>query len=363
MRAFSKLPAGTIRRRPRCRAWPVLSELALPGILVGGVIAASVVLGELEIRERPANRLSETTELQNRASIYQMSVSERSGAVLVLTHQRHLVFRDLETGQPLDLPGVAHSGISAAQQSADGSTVVAGYDDGSLAIARVDTAGRTLVRPRIHADAVWRVAVSPNGLMAASTGGGDGIRIWDVSAGRIVHHLKGPEPWIRQIIFSPDGRRLLVLSTDSELFVYDVRTATVRRTLRGPGPKITCLACSPHEQDALLVGCIDGSVRRVDVATGRELWTLSTGRGWILAVVSSPDGGTIACGGFGGSIHLWNARTLRQIATLAGHRRDVRRLQFSPDGARLYSAGYDGTVRTWDTQCLAEIRCFGEPLR
>lgn len=66
----------------------------------------------------------------------------------------------------------------------------------------------------------------------------------------------------------------------------------------------------------------------------------------IRALEFSPQGETLATGGFDQSVRLWTfAGELR--ATLSGHTDEISSIAFFPDGTRLASASRDGTVRIW----------------
>jgi eukaryotic-like serine/threonine-protein kinase len=68
------------------------------------------------------------------------------------------------------------------------------------------------------------------------------------------------------------------------------------------------------------------------------------------AVAFSPDGTTIATGGFDNSINLWEVSTGDKVKTLNGHTGWVWNLAFSPDGKKLLSGSADKTVRTWNVE-------------
>ncbi len=83
----------------------------------------------------------------------------------------------------------------------------------------------------------------------------------------------------------------------------------------------------------------------------------------IASLALSPDGRTLAYGGYGESdIHLLDVATQSEIRTLQGHNAPVTELAFSPDGRYIASQGTvnlppntDGSVRLWNTATGAQI--------
>lgn len=116
--------------------------------------------------------------------------------------------------------------------------------------------------------------------------------------------VPGGDPY--GLAFSPDGRRLAV-GVGNAAVVYETETWGEVRRLQGH-PNV------------------------------------------ILAVAWSPDGKTIAAGGFEGVSVLWDATTGALRARLEGHSSYVGALAFSPDGRSLLTGSHDGSIRLWNPE-------------
>ena len=133
----------------------------------------------------------------------------------------------------------------------------------------------------------------------------------------------GHTAMVRKVLFTPDGRELITVSEDKTIRVWDVASGEPLRVLRPP------------------------------IGPGRE--------GMLYAAALSPDGRTLAVGGFppgsgkdGVAIYLISLSAGRIERLLKGHAHLINALAFSPDGRRLASSSNDKTARIWD---LADGRC------
>ena len=79
---------------------------------------------------------------------------------------------------------------------------------------------------------------------------------------------------------------------------------------------------------------------------------------WVLSVIFSPDGQTIATASADNTVKLWD-REGRELLTLSGHTSWVFSVSFSPDGKTIATASRDSTVILWnfDLDSLVSKSC------
>ena len=80
--------------------------------------------------------------------------------------------------------------------------------------------------------------------------------------------------------------------------------------------------------------------------------------GPVRAVAYSPDGNTIAVGGFGPEVRLYKTADGSRAATLKGHEGAVFAIAFNPVTNRICTGGFEGQVRIFDTASGDLVKTF-----
>lgn len=174
---------------------------------------------------------------------------------------------------------------------------------------------------------------------------------------------RGHSAMINVIIFTPDGRRLISVSEDKTIRLWDVESGEILDTLRGqvgegPEGKLFAGALSPDGR-TLAVGGFgipggDKPIHLYNINTGEQTGLLPGHGDVIHALAFSADGRWLASGSGDKTVRIWDVtRTMAAgekpsaAAVLEGHTESVYGVTFSPDANKVVSASYDHTLRLW----------------
>jgi WD40 repeat protein len=257
--------------------------------------------------------------------------------------------------------------LSALGFSADGTTLAAKLDDGTLRQWDVSS-GELVGTPQLEADPLSDTAsFSSDGSLLVS--GGEQARVWATTSGELHQTLQPSgegrmEPeFIESIGFHPDGS-LLVIASNGRVQLRDAATGDA---VGEPPTESGWVGAAEftHAGDGLLLLITDEEMTSVvwvrDAATGEPRGApIEVGDDWQWAELS-PDGDLLAVsGGVGGAIELWSIATGDAVGEpLRAGGPAASSIAFQPGGELLASGSEDGPVRLWDVTARATR---GEPL-
>jgi WD40 repeat protein len=186
---------------------------------------------------------------------------------------------------------------------------------------------------------------------------------------------------VKQLLFFPDGRRLLVAGQDTIETLNLDRDSAPQPLLGGKERPITYggIALTRDGKRLLTGGTLldttpegirprDCDIHVWDADTGEQLARWSGHTRPVACIAVSPDGQRAFSGG--GSVErlsdgaiqpvdcglrLWDIASGRTLRTFEGHIDGVACVAISPDGRWAVSGGADGAVRVWDVGAGTEL--------
>ena len=182
---------------------------------------------------------------------------------------------------------------------------------------------------------------------------------WTVADGRLVRKFEGHKDALYALALAPDGQTLATGSYDQKIRLWNVADGQERRTLSGHNGGVFGLSYRPDGR-VLASASADRTVKLWDPATGARLDTFSQPLKEQNAVAFSPDGKVVASAGVDNRIRTWrisekalegsNALTVSRYA----HEGAILSLAFSADGQTLVSTAADKTAKIWDAATINE---------
>ncbi|WPG98906.1 Hypothetical protein R9X50_00170600 [Acrodontium crateriforme] len=149
-----------------------------------------------------------------------------------------------------------------------------------------------------------------------------------------------------------DDNVLITGSYDTTVKVWDVNSGVELRTLTGHTGGIRCLQ---FDDTKLMTGSLDNTLRLWNWRTGQCLRTFQAHQQGIITLHFS--GPYVASGSMDKTIRVWNSET-KSTFLLRGHTDWVNNVKLDVASRTLFSASDDLTVRIWDLDTRECIRVF-----
>ncbi|KAJ0421236.1 hypothetical protein BJY00DRAFT_110197 [Aspergillus carlsbadensis] len=204
------------------------------------------------------------------------------------------------------------------------------------------------VQLEIQLSHIESFAFSPDSKLLASVSSPT-ITFWDAATGERLQDIKTIPPINTRVAFSPDSQRLVFCSHRG---LHLLKVSTGEGDLLGEGyeSNVEDLVFLPDGERVLILqkyADLPSSVSLLDTTTGKQ-GRLRCGQGEPHQVALSPTGTTVAWGGLDGTISLQDTLTNTISHELANPCLPVEEMAFSPDGKLLGSIDNDDNFHIWN---------------
>jgi WD40 repeat protein len=265
---------------------------------------------------------------------------------------------NIDTGERIKILGQPAGFVKALAFSPDGSILLAGALDNGIDIFDVAKAERRFTFPGLTRHAKG-IAASPDGttLLSASvewfSAGNITISRWDASHGLLKKQIAVPATF--DIAFSPDLGSAYSLRTN-----WNAETG--EKTGGVAGDWEAEISVYSPDGDRVLTGDLQGNVRLVDPATGRQLLAMKAHEDQLGALAFSRDGRFFATGSRTNSDNLkvWNAQDGSLVRAFSQNTEFISAIAFLPDGRHILTGNpsRDAIMRLWDISTGEVVREF-----
>ncbi len=227
--------------------------------------------------------------------------------------------------------------------SPDGMAVAVLLSDGRVQVLETkDGSERFTTKTRWENGYV--VMFSPDSSTLLTATGVSSIQLRDARTGQAGDTLEGHSGFVNDLLFTPDGKRLISSSADQTIRVWDWSTRKTVSVLR-TSPGVDGLALAPDGR-ILASRCPDGSIFLWDLTKpARHLGYQTLPRN-LWPAVFTPDSQSILGDDESNGVALWDARTLKETRRLWGDTTNYSII--SPDAKWVLRADGYGHLHVWD---------------
>ena len=208
-------------------------------------------------------------------------------------------------------------------------------------------------------DAIFQVAVSPDGTTALLATNEPFLRVWDLTSWLEVGQLEGHDGPVTGVEFVPGGERAVSVSVDGTLILWDVPRRMAVHRFGGHGEGLWSVAVGPDGRTAVSDSA-DCSMVLWDLETGAEIRSFqredAPGTPGSSGQAILPNGRTALSCENDGLLIEWDLETGEEIRRLGTHACLRTRVVVSPDGRLAVTSGMDGTLMFWDLESGELIR-------
>jgi WD40 repeat protein len=286
------------------------------------------------------------------------------GKVLAVAGYKEVVLVDPASGKTIRRLAGFPEQVTAVAFRPDGTSLAAsGGTPGRQGEVRIWSAASwsEIMVLRGHADTILAMAWRPGKDQMATASLDKLILVWDVGAGKVVRTIKSHADLVNGLAYSPDGSKLASASADKTAKVFDADTGLQVAGLSTHRDAVLAVAFSP-DGEHLATASADRGMALWKVGQWNNPLRNFGHTGPVFAIAWKPDGSSLWAGSGGRPSFLSykkeNGDRAAPIDEGSMSKDWVYAAAVSPDGRSVAAGGWDGKVMIWglnDGKKLREI--------
>jgi WD40 repeat protein len=241
-----------------------------------------------------------------RANPYSDVVFSPDGKLFALASKQEVVLYDTETGKLIRTLRGHSNNVSDIAISPDSETLVSiSAEDGTVRIWELET-GKLIKELGEDIGPVTSVTYTPDGkmLITGAIGIDRTIKFWDAETFKLINTSEQQPGYIYSVSVTPDDQKL-VAGVRNFVKVWDLSTGKEILSLKGPQLELNKVAVSPDNR-LVATANREGTIMIIDINQGTILSTLTGHEGWVQSVTFSPDGKTLYSGAEDKIVKVWD---------------------------------------------------------
>lgn len=172
------------------------------------------------------------------------------------------------------------------------------------------------------------------------------VIITNLDTNEIIHHIDGDGELITNVILTPDGRYLAILSQSQQLRIFDLNVGKVVKSHKLSSP--VYISSVDSTSSLFAFGGSDGVVTVWDIEGGFVTHSLK-GHGTTICSLSfygelNSSDWKLASGDTMGTVKIWDLVKRKCIHTIKEHNTAVRGIGFDEDGEYFLTGGRDNVI-------------------
>jgi eukaryotic-like serine/threonine-protein kinase len=208
-----------------------------------------------------------------------------------------------------------------------------------------------------HTDAVYSLAMSPDGKTVVSAGHGGIAHVWSISEALARATYEHEDGHVISVRFSPDGKLLVSGDHNGRLRVWDAVRHRMISEVQAHDSGIRVIRFDASGQRFHTAGD-DGMIREWDVQS-QLFSTFQTGHSEsVYRIAVSPDGSTLASGGLDGRVEVWDIAQEKVQRAWSAHGRLIWFMAYSGGGRYLTTVSPRDSIAIWEPETGKLVRRF-----